>query len=130
MRLDRDERTMVQPDLLVVCGDYDIGARAFDGAPDLTLEILSPSTRSKDMLLKLHKYSCAGVREYWIVDPDRQTVLVYDLEHEEYYPDKYSFEDEIPIRISEGECLIDFSRVLRRIERYYREPDPKKPSPV
>ena len=119
VRLDRDNRTMVQPDLLVVCEEYDIGAKAFDGAPDLTLEILSPSTRSKDMLLKLHKYANAGVREYWIVDPEHQTVLVYDLEHENYYPDKYSFEDRIPILISGGECSIDFSRILRRIERYY-----------
>lgn len=120
VRLDRDNRTMVQPDLLVVCEDYDLGARAFDGAPDLTLEILSPSTCSKDMFLKLHKYSNAGVREYWIVDPERKTVLVYDLEHKNYYPEKYSFEDQIPIGISGGECCIDFSRILRRIERYYR----------
>lgn len=119
VRLDRDNRTMVQPDLLVVCEEYDIGAKAFDGAPDLTLEILSPSTRSRDMLLKLHKYANAGVREYWIVDPDRRAVLVYDLEHEDYYPDKYSFEDRIPILISGGECSIDFARIMRRIERYY-----------
>ena len=121
VRLDRDNRTMVQPDLLVVCEEYDIGAKAFDGAPDLTLEILSPSTRSKDMLLKLYKYANAGVREYWIVDPDRQTVLVYDLEHENYYPDKYTFEDRIPIMISGGECSIDFARIMHRIERYYKE---------
>ena len=121
VRLDRDNRTMVQPDLLVVCEEYDIGAKAFDGAPDLTLEILSPSTRSKDMLLKLYKYANAGVREYWIVDPDQQTVLVYDLGHENYYPEKYSFEDSIPILISGSECSIDFSRIMRRIERYYKD---------
>ena len=40
----------------------------------------------RDMLLKLHKYVNAGVREYWIVDPEQKTVLVYDLEHENYYP--------------------------------------------
>ena len=121
VRLDRDNRTMVQPDLLVVCEEYDVRAKNFDGAPDLTLEILSPSTRSKDMLLKLHKYANAGVREYWIVDPEQKTVLAYDLEHENYYPDKYSFEDRVPIRISGGECGIDFSRILRRIERYYED---------
>ena len=119
VRLDRDNRTMVQPDLLVVCEEYDVRAKNIEGAPDLTLEILSPSTRSKDMLLKLYKYANAGVREYWIVDPEQKTVFVYDLEHENYYPDKYSFEDSIPIRISGGECSIDFSRILRRIERYY-----------
>lgn len=121
VRLDRDNRTMVQPDLLVICEEYDIRAKNIDGAPDLTLEILSPSTRSKDMLLKLHKYANAGVREYWIVDPEQKTVLVYDLEHENYYPDKYSFEDRIPIMISGGECSIDFSRIMRRIESYYMD---------
>ena len=55
------------------------------------------------------------------MDPDRQTVLVYDLEHENYYPDKYTFEDCIPIMISGGECNIDFARIMRRIERYYKE---------
>ena len=119
VRLDRDNRTMVQPDLLVVCEEYDVRAKNIEGAPDLTLEILSPSTRSRDMLLKLYKYANAGVREYWIVDPEQKTVFVYDLEHENYYPDKYSFEDSILIRISGGECSIDFSRILRRIERYY-----------
>ena len=121
VRLDRDNRTMVQPDLLVICEEYDIRAKNIDGAPDLTLEILSPSTRSKDMLLKLHKYANAGVREYWIVDPEQKTVLVYDLEHENYYPDKYSFEDRIPIMISGGGCSIDFSRIMRRIESYYMD---------
>ena len=119
VRLDRDNRTMVQPDLLVLCRAYDLGAKRFEGAPDLTLEILSPSTRSKDMLLKLHKYANAGVREYWIVDPEQRTVLVYDLEREEEYPRKYDFEDNIPIGISGGTCGIDFSRILRRIERHY-----------
>lgn len=119
VRLDRDNRTMVQPDLLVMCHEYDIGAKAFEGAPDLALEILSPSTRSKDMVLKLHKYTNAGVREYWIVDPDRKTVLVYDLEHENYYPYTYTFNDTIPIRISGEKCSIDFSRIMQRITRYY-----------
>ena len=121
VQLDCDNRTMVEPDLLVICEEYDIRAKNIDGAPDLTLEILSPSTRSKDMLLKLHKYANAGVREYWIVDPEQKTVLVYDLEHENYYPDKYSFEDRIPIMISGGECSIDFSRIMRRIESYYMD---------
>lgn len=114
VRLDRDNRTMVQPDLFVICREYDIDAKRYEGPPDLTLEILSPSTRSKDMLLKLYKYANAGVREYWIVDPDQKTVLVYDLEHDNYYPGRYSFEAEIPIMISGGECSINFSRILRR----------------
>ena len=119
VRLDMDNRTMVQPDLLVVCTGYDIGAKRFEGAPDLTLEILSPSTRSKDMVLKLDKYTNAGVREYWVVDPEQRTVLAYDLEKDGgvHYPRKYSFEDTIPIGISGGTCSIDFSRIQRRLEK-------------
>lgn len=117
VRLDKDNRTMVQPDLFVICGPYDLGARAFDGAPDLTLEILSPSTRAKDMLLKLHKYQNAGVKEYWIVDPEQETVLVYDLNNDDFYPKKYGFNDVIPINISDGKCSIDFARINNALKR-------------
>ena len=117
VRLDMDNKTMVQPDLLVICGPYDLGAKRFEGAPDLALEILSPSTRSKDMLLKLYKYQNAGVKEYWIVDPDHETVLVYDFRDDNFYPEKYDFDSVIPIHISDGQCSIDFSRVNRALKR-------------
>ena len=117
VRLDCDNKTIVQPDIFLICHPYDLGAKALDGAPDLTLEILSPATRAKDMLLKLHKYQNAGVKEYWIVDPDHDTVLVYDLRSDDYYPEKYDFDSVIPIHISEGKCSIDFSRVNRALAR-------------
>ena len=101
VRLDMDNKTMVQ----------------FEGAPDLALEILSPSTRSKDMLLKLYKYQNAGVKEYWIVDPDHETVLVYDFREDNFYPEKYDFNSVIPIHISDGQCSIDFSRVNRALKK-------------
>ena len=117
VRLDMDNKTMVQPDLLVICKEYDLGAKRFEGAPDLVLEILSPSTRSKDMLLKLYKYQNAGVKEYWIVDPDHETILVYDFREDSFYPEKYDFDSVIPIHISDGACSIDFSRVNRALKK-------------
>ena len=117
VRLDMDNKTMVQPDLLVICKEYDLGAKRFEGAPDLVLEILSPSTRSKDMLLKLYKYQNAGVKEYWIVDPDHETILVYDFREDNFYPEKYDFNSVIPIHISDGQCSIDFSRVNRALKK-------------
>ena len=117
VRLDMDNKTMVQPDLLVICGPYDLGAKRFEGAPDLVLEILSPSTRSKDMLLKLYKYQNAGVKEYWIVDPERETVMVYDFRDDNFYPEKYDFDSVIPVHISNGQCSIDFSRVNRALKK-------------
>ena len=79
--------------------------------PDLVVEILSPSTRSKDMLLKLYKYHNAGVREYWIVDPKNKTVIVHYFEEDEYLPKTYTFDEKIPIGISDGYCTIDFSKI-------------------
>ena len=117
VRLDRDDYTMVQPDLLVLCSELDyLHLKRLEGAPDLAVEILSPSTRSKDLFLKLYKYKNAGVREYWVVDPDTQSVTVHHLEDEEnYVPKNYTFEDRIPVEISGGKCSIDFAAISRRI---------------
>ena len=117
VRLDRDNYTMVQPDLYVVCPESDLRSVCFEGAPDLCLEILSPSTRMKDMILKLHKYHRAGVREYWIVDPKHRTVTVHFFD-EDYAPETYSFDDTIPVRISGGECSIDFSRIKEHLDSW------------
>ena len=118
VRLDMDNKTMVQPDLLVICRSYDLDAKRFEGAPDLVLEILSPSTRSRDMILKLYKYEKAGVREYWTVDPEHRTVTVHFFDTDHYDPLRYSFHDQIPVQLSEGKCTIDFSRIEERLARY------------
>jgi len=130
VRLDRDNRTMVQPDLLVICPDEgedyknspyyeeDRGKR-LNGAPALVAEILSPSTREKDCTVKLRKYMNAGVKEYWIVDIDNGKVMVYNFE-KDVLPTQYSFEDVIPIGLSDGECSIDFSRINAKLNEARR----------
>lgn len=115
VRLDNDNKTMVQPDLFVLCREFDIKNRCIDGAPDLTVEILSDSTRSRDLLLKTYKYKNAGVKEYWIIDPRRQVVLVYDFSDEDLIPEKYTFADQIPIHISQGRCRIDFAGIRKAL---------------
>lgn len=110
VQLDCDDRTVVQPDVLIVCDREKFRDGRVFGAPDLLVEILSPSTRKKDMTLKHYKYANAGVREYWIVDPDRQKVVVYDLEHEEI-PKIYSFDEKVPVLIWDGACMIDFPAI-------------------
>ena len=89
--------------------------KRLEGAPDLAVEILSPSTRSKDMILKLYKYEKAGVREYWIVIPEQQAVLVY---HFEKTPEvaQYSFADQVPVGIWDGKCKVDFKKILENIQ--------------
>ena len=111
VRLDKDNYTMVQPDLLVICGEYDENGIRYEGAPELVVEILSPSSRSKDMVLKLYKYQNAGVKEYWIIDSKHRTVYVHEFMDEDYAPKQYDFDAEIPVGISGGKCSIDFSKV-------------------
>lgn len=71
-----DVDTMVEPDISVVCDRSKIDKHGCKGAPDLIIEILSPSTRRHDRLVKLNLYQRAGVREYWIADPENRTVRV------------------------------------------------------
>ena len=71
------------------------------------------------MLLKLSKYQHAGVREYWVVDPDAGEVYVYFFEEKGVDPEICSFKDRIPVHISGGECQIDFSEIYEDVKRYY-----------
>ena len=116
VQLDCDDRTMVQPDLLVVCDRDKVHKQVVYGAPDLVVEVLSPSTRRKDMSIKLAKYAEAGVREYWMVDPDKKKILVYLLEKDEL-PIIYGFQDQVPVDIFGGELCVDFAQ----IDEYLKE---------
>ena len=110
VQLDEDDRTVVQPDVLIVCDRNKFRNGRVFGAPDFLVEVLSPSTRKKDMQLKLFKYANAGVREYWMVDPEKKTVVVYDLEHEAL-PKLYGSEDKVPVLVWEGKCEVDFAAI-------------------
>ena len=79
-------RTVVQPDLSVICDASKLSERGCTGAPDWVVEILSPHTSRKDFIEKLSLYERHGVREYWIVDPGNQYVHAYCLAAEGGYP--------------------------------------------
>ena len=115
VQLDSDDKTMVQPDLFVLCRDFDPKNRYIIGAPDLTIEILSDATRPKDLIIKTYKYKNAGVREYWIIDPAGKQVLVYDFSSDDLIPQRFSFFDEIPVHISAGKCVIEFGRISQEL---------------
>ena len=118
VQLDKDRYTMVQPDLLVVCDQEKLTEHNCYGAPDLCVEILSPSSRSHDCILKLNKYKNSGVREYWIVDPEHRKVITYDFEDPARPTfETYTFTDEIPIRISGGTCTVNMKDVLEGLMR-------------
>ena len=71
-----DVDTMVEPDISVVCDHNKLDDHGCKGAPDLVIEVLSPSTQRHDRLVKLGLYQKAGVREYWVVSPNEQTVQI------------------------------------------------------
>ena len=115
VQLDMDDRTMVQPDVIIECSKDKRTPVRIIGAPDFVLEVLSDSSRSKDVIIKTEKYMSAGCREYWIVDPINETVIVYDFENERY-PLNYTFEDKVPVNIYGGELAIDFSIIKRKLK--------------
>ena len=118
IQLDCDDKTIVQPDVFVVCDKSKIRMSRVFGSPDFVVEILSPATRSKDINIKSYKYRLAGVREYWIVDPDKRKVIVYAFGKE---PDifVYGFSEKVPVGIYDGKCLIDFSEIFEAIRFLY-----------
>lgn len=76
-----DNINVVQPDIMVICDTDKIDASGkYKGVPSLVVEVLSRATRSRDMLKKLELYMQTGVKEYWIVDPDKKEFLVYCFE--------------------------------------------------
>jgi len=119
VQLDRDNKTMVQPDVLVVCEKEKLQTKVVFGAPDFVIEVLSPSTANKDRVIKLQKYWGAGVREYWIVDLKRRDVTCYDLDEEGMPVRLYTFRDRVPVRISEGLCEVDFRGIGDLLDRWF-----------
>lgn len=98
--LNADNKTYVEPDISVICDSSKLNDKGCVGAPDWIIEIVSPSSRKMDCYKKLFKYHAAGVRNYWIVDPDKRIVTVYDFEHDNM--EEYSFGDDVPVGIYEG----------------------------
>jgi len=82
---DDEADTVVQPDLVVYCDRSKLTDRGARGAPDLTVEILSPSTQKKDLNEKFRLYERHGVREYWVVDPGNRSIQVWHLKSEGGY---------------------------------------------
>lgn len=107
-----DVDTVVEPDITIVCDPSKLDDRGCKGAPDMVVEILSPSTQRHDRLVKLGLYQRAGVREYWIVDPDSQTVQVFTLSDGLLLPHEvYNRQGVAKVNILDG-CFIELSKVF------------------
>lgn len=109
VNLNKDDETWVEPDISVICDDDKLSDRGCEGAPDWIIEIISPSTQSRDYLKKLILYQNAGVREYWIVNPRTSNTIVYNFDIGE--SSSYSFEEAIPAGILNGLNIV-FANLL------------------
>lgn len=98
--LNNDEINYVEPDISVICNVSILDEKGCHGAPDWVIEIVSQSSKSRDYMTKLFKYRTAGVREYWIVDPEKQMVSVYGFEKD--MVEQYGFSEDVPVGIYEG----------------------------
>ena len=98
--LNEDDVNYVEPDISVICDLSKLDDKGCHGAPDWIIEIVSPSSKPRDYMTKLFKYRTAGVREYWIVDPDKQIVMVYGFENDTV--EQYNWGEDVPVGIYEG----------------------------
>jgi Uma2 family endonuclease len=96
-----DIKKVVEPDITIVCDKSKIDGKGCNGAPDMILEILSPSSIKMDRFIKFNKYEQAGVREYWLVEPEGKLVSVFVLQDDQRYgrPEIYTEDDEIKVSI-------------------------------
>lgn len=108
--LNEDEKNYLEPDIAVVCSQDKIDEKGCHGAPDWIIEVVSPGTQTRDYGVKLFKYRTAGVYEYWIVNPSKEIVNVYDFKND-IATNIYSFDDVIPVTIYPG-FLIRISDLL------------------
>ena len=102
VKLFNDEDTVLLPDILIICDKSKLEGRVVHGAPDFVVEILSPSTSKRDKLIKYNLYQKAGVREYWIIDPDEKFVQAGVLSNGSYVTTMYGSEDKASVHIIEG----------------------------
>jgi Uma2 family endonuclease len=111
---DEETMTVVQPDLMVICDHDKLDDRGVKGAPDLVVEIISPSTAKRDITTKYELYQRHGVKEYWLMYPNDRTLLVYRLSEDGKYapPEVFGEGDIVPVPLL-GDLAIDMGKVFR-----------------
>ena len=106
--LNENDKNYVEPDISVICDTSKLNDRGCNGARDWIIEIVSPASRKMDYFTKLFKYRTAGVREYWIVDPLKNLILIYNFDTSD--SEQYIFADTVKAGIYE-DLYLDFSRI-------------------
>ena len=99
---DNSDDTVVQPDLLVICDKTKLGKGSVNGPPDVAVEIVSPSNTKKELWIKFGAYLDAGIREYWVVDPEQKSVQVHVYEKGHYISSVYKMNETIRSAVLQG----------------------------
>ncbi len=110
--LDEDDYTLVIPDIAVLCDPSKLTDKGIWGPPDWVIEVVSESTRARDYKNKMHKYMGAGVREYWVIDFEKDKIVTF-IEGEPMSIKIYGLKDTIPVYIYDSKLKIDFSEILK-----------------
>ncbi len=111
--LNKNDKTYVEPDISIICDKSKRTEHGCIGSPDWIIEVVSPSSRQMDYFTKLFKYRSAEVREYWIVDPMKNRIMVYQFETGTIT--EYSFADSVKVGIYE-DFFIDFSEISELLD--------------
>ena len=120
--LGEDRKTILQPDVFILCDRSKRRKWGVKGAPDFILEILSPSTRRKDMTVKYRKYKECGVREYWMLDIRERKMIICDLEGGK--PERIiPLEGKEGLLIYQGEVKLDLDEIRASMEEYESIPE-------
>ncbi|MCD7717464.1 MAG: Uma2 family endonuclease [Lachnospiraceae bacterium] len=114
VKLRKDRENTVEPDISIICDRSKLTDKGCTGAPDWIIEIVSPSNPGHDYVRKLNLYADAGVREYWIIDPAEESVMVYVRKEEHFDFTAYSFQDKIPVNVFD-DFTIDFAELIADI---------------
>jgi len=110
VNLFADDSTFVEPDVSVICDRDKLSDRGCEGAPDMVVEVVSPSNPEMDYVSKLSLYHEAGVREYWICDPQRERTLAYHFGSEDVMS-LHAFSEPVPSAVLPG-LVVDFAAIV------------------
>lgn len=113
---EREVKNVVEPDISIICDKSKIDDKGCNGAPDMVIEIISPSSIKTDRVTKFNLYEQAGVQEYWIVEPEQRLVSVFQLQKNGRFsrPEMYADEDSIKVALF-PDLEIDMGAVFSQI---------------
>lgn len=110
---EKEVKNIVEPDITIVCDKSKLDDKGCNGAPEMIIEIISPSSVKMDRVIKFNKYEKAGVQEYWVVEPDQKLISVFVLLGNQRYgrTELYTEDDKISVTIF-PDLIIDLSVVF------------------